>query len=239
MSQVRRALKVGVLGVLGVVAAGCGPGESISNAGCGQRGFVSRSDSCFVYSRKPLRLVAPLPDVEDLCRHTCIETTVPVQVGGYASLTEVPVLGRIRKAKDLTIETDGLRDLDGLQNLEEVGLLTVRSTNQSADQFRSLVGLSVKKINSLYLGPLNAISTLDGLPSGLEFNLVSVRESSFETLDASSARITGEGIVVTSLPNLKTLEGLPSISTVKILDVSSNKKLARMIHQGAADVVLV
>jgi hypothetical protein len=227
VSQVRRALKGVLFVVLATMVEACRPGDGATNSGCSQREFID-TGSCFVHDA-PLRLVWPFPDVGQLCSHSCIETTSLVQVAGYSSLADVPVLGRIKKATQLLIDTNGLRNLEGLESLEEVGVLLLRSNPEvSPDALESFRGLSVKKILSLSVEGFSAMKSLAGLPAGVELSELGVADSEFETLALSETKLLGEGISFRSLPKLTSLDGLPSLSTVKVLALESNKSLVSL-----------
>lgn len=95
----------------------------------------------------------PLGELEAHCEASCIDAWI-VTVKGYASLADVPLLGKLRRVDVLKIDVDPITDLRGLENIESLQQLSLEGTElfygrQPPAKFSSLQGLKLREINTL------------------------------------------------------------------------------------------
>lgn len=142
----------------------------------------------------------PEPDYRDLCSATCIDFNGQIDVSGR-ELTEVPLLGKIRRIQGLGIDVANLTNLAGLEEIESIDELGLFSATAS-ETLTSLKGLKARQIGTLTLKRALGLTGLGDAELG-HIGLLSSESSGLQRLDLSAVEV--DTLIVTSNARLASL----------------------------------
>lgn len=178
-----------------VSLAACAPA---ANSEC----FESRPEnptSCFVLDGGVLAFNAerPLPDIDELCKQECIDFPGFVSIEKYTSLTDVPLLAKMRHVRDVSIHVDTLTDLRGLEAVRMESLVLQgnarRGGKQPPAQLTSLEGLRQNSLRALSFFDTYGVLSNSGLDAveWLTMENVAATQLDFSAVRPKSVSVVG------------------------------------------------
>ena len=213
--------------------------------------------SCVTLERLSLVLRAGefSPELESLCSHECIDHAGLLSVQGYTSLTEVPLLAKMREVGDLEVFVDTVTDLRGLESVRVKALSLQGNARRGGVEpparLSSLQGLRQESL------PVLVLSDTYGTLSGSELRHVDrLSLSNVGAVDIDVSSFTLGTLVVSSSHELQSIrlgggtmgevnlqanseltsrEWDPSLRVTSRVDISRNRRLSTCRARAFAD----
>ncbi|MFT3713544.1 MAG: hypothetical protein QM817_38295 [Archangium sp.] len=142
-----------------------------------------------------------IAELDSLCAATCIDVPGRVVIAGYSNLRDIPLLGKLRSVQDLTIDVEGLTDLRGLEQVDVIGKLELRTHGQDLTSLKSINGLVDRRMSSLKIQTVYGLAELDG-PKFEELDDFEAQGVGLERLDFSTLTMKSVYVRVGALTEL-------------------------------------
>ncbi|MGV3625151.1 MAG: hypothetical protein ACO1OB_30305 [Archangium sp.] len=198
----------------------------------------------------------PRTDIADYCQSECLDFGGVVVIGGYETLSDVPLLAKLRSAFALVIQVDTLTDLTGLEAVESVSLLSLRGSariteEEPAARFSSLRGFGPKTLDQLVMSDMYGALTGSQLErvNSIGFRNVAMTEADFSELNPTSVTVNSFSevgtirfgaspmteVLIENNPALLALEWDPLLRVSKSVRIVGNGSLSncRAVEFGA------
>lgn len=162
----------------------------------------------------------PEPDYQSYCAADCIDFEGRLAVD-RADLRQVPLLGKMRRIRDLYLGIDQLKDLQGLE-LADMDQLTMTGSGVETG-LRSLNGLTDRELSSLSITGAPALTTLSNV------DLFRIGALSLSTTGLTTLNLGGtdtQELAVGQNDQLTSIR-LPN-SNMKMIQLTSNPELSAL-----------